>query len=227
MPDSPSPSRRAVALRDDMRAYLPGLLPRFVALFGDAERGGGYELVRPALNCLEALGTALEDHLPLLLPALVRLIHPSEQRPPHMASAPVYDTSFHGPCIACCEIDGCARYGTHPRFLLLRSNMPDAKSGVAGTPVEIRRAALHSMGRLLPRMPLAGSAAAVLHPLLRVLDGPQEELRRDAADTICAVALALGPDFALFVPTIRRVRCCQGCSCDVIIAIHDAEERVP
>ena len=38
--------------------------------------GGGYDLVRPALGALEALGAALEDHLPLLLPALVRLIHP-------------------------------------------------------------------------------------------------------------------------------------------------------
>ena len=60
-----------------MRAYLPSLLPKFVALFGEAERGGGYELVRPALACLEALGSALEGHLPLLLPALTRLINPS------------------------------------------------------------------------------------------------------------------------------------------------------
>ena len=66
----------AVALRDDMRAYLPDLLPRFVALFGEAERSGVYDMVRPALGALEALGTALEDHLQLLLPALVRLIHP-------------------------------------------------------------------------------------------------------------------------------------------------------
>ena len=88
--------------------------------------------------------------------------------------------------------------------MLIRA--PAMRTGVAGTPVETRRAALHSMRRLLPRMPLAGSAAAVLHPLLRVLDGSLDELRRDAADTICAVALALGPDFALFVPTISRVR---------------------
>ena len=71
----------AVALRDDMRSYLPGLLPKFVALFGEAERSGGYELVRPALACLEALGSALEGHLPLLLPALTRLINPS--KPPN------------------------------------------------------------------------------------------------------------------------------------------------
>ena len=79
-----------------------------------------------------------------------------------------------------------------------------AWQAVGGTPVEIRRAVLHSMRRLLARMPLAGYAAAVLHPLLRVLGGTCDELRRDAADTLCAVALPLGPDFALFVPTIRK-----------------------
>lgn len=78
-------------------------------------------------------------------------------------------------------------------------------AGVAVTPVDIRRAALQSMQRLLPRMPLAGSAAAILHPLIRVLDGSVDELRRDALDTICSVAVALGPDFALFVSTISRV----------------------
>ncbi len=83
---------------------------------------------------------------------------------------------------------------------------PGSHAGVAGTPIEIRRAALHNMQRLLPKMQLAGYAAAILHPLMRVLDGHIDELRRDAADTICAVAVALGPDFALFVPSIRRVR---------------------
>ena len=82
---------------------------------------------------------------------------------------------------------------------------PSDHTGVSGTPVEIRRAALHNMQRLLPKMPLAGYAAAILHPLMRVLDGNIDELRRDAADTICAVAVALGPDFVLFVPSIRRV----------------------
>jgi FKBP12-rapamycin complex-associated protein len=64
------------------------------------------------------------------------------------------------------------------------------------------------MQRLLPRMPLAGSAASVLHPLVRVLDGQVDELRFDALDTVCSVAIAFGPDFALFVPTITRVRTC-------------------
>ena len=45
-------------------------------------------------------------------------------------------------------------------------------SGGATTPVEVRRKGLRSMRRLLPRMQLAGYASAVLHPLIRVVDGP-------------------------------------------------------
>jgi FKBP12-rapamycin complex-associated protein len=39
-----------------------------------------------------------------------------------------------------------------------------------------------------------------------VLDGPNDDLRRDALDTICALAVALGQDFVIFVPTICKVR---------------------
>ena len=45
-------------------------------------------------------------------------------------------------------------------------------TGGATTPVEVRRKGLRSMRRLLPRMQLAGYASAVLHPLIRVVDGP-------------------------------------------------------
>ena len=55
-------------------------------------------------------------------------------------------------------------------------------------------------------MALTACASAVLHPLLRVLTDPVEPLRRDGADTICALALALGPDLALFAPAVRKVR---------------------
>jgi FKBP12-rapamycin complex-associated protein len=45
----------------------------------------------------------------------------------------------------------------------------------------------------------------VLHPLIRLLDGPSDELRERVLDTLCSVALAVGPDFAIFLPTIKKV----------------------
>ena len=38
-----------------------------------------------------------------------------------------------------------------------------------------------------------------------MLDGPHDELRRDAMDALCTMAVVLGQDFNMFVPTIRKV----------------------
>lgn len=64
-----------------MRAYLPILLPKYIALLGDGERSDNYVLVEPVLVTLESLGPVLEEHLPLLMPALVRLINPGPSGP--------------------------------------------------------------------------------------------------------------------------------------------------
>ena len=77
--------------------------------------------------------------------------------------------------------------------------------------MEVRRKGLRSMRRLLPRMQLAGYASMVLHPLIRVIDGPVDELRREALDTVCSLALALGPDFAIFSSTIHKVLLAYAC----------------
>ncbi len=53
--------------------------------------------------------------------------------------------------------------------------------------------------------PPAGYSSTVLHPQIRLLDGPSDELRERALDTLCSVALAVGPDFAIFLPTIKKV----------------------
>jgi len=143
-------------LRDDFRHHIPELLPRFVSLFAEAERTGEYQLVEPGLVAIRALGLVLEDHLQLLLPALVRLIAPSAGSP-------------------------------------------------GGIPLYVAQNTLLAMQDLLPTMQLAGQASAVLHPLMRLLDNGPEELRELALDTLCSVALAVGPEFAVFVPTVKKV----------------------
>ena len=110
-------------------------------------------MIRPALGALRALGPVLEDHLPLLLPGLVRLV---------------------------------------------------GGGGAGGAPLAVQEETLSAMHDLLPCMQLASYASTVLHPLIRVLDGPSDELRERALDVICSVALAVGPDFAVFIPTIKK-----------------------
>lgn len=88
----------------------------------------------------------------------------------------------------------------------MRPESPHCDAGGVNTPVEVRRKGLMSMRRLLPRMQLAGYASSIMHPLIRVIDGANEDLRREALDTVCSLALALGPDLAIFSTTIQKVR---------------------
>ncbi|ACO68161.1 target of rapamycin kinase [Micromonas commoda] len=142
----------ATALHDEFRRHLPDLLPRMIAVLAAAERSGNFSAVPSVLHALEAFGSAVDEHLHLMLPALVRLFRP----------------------------------------------------GVAPVPTAIRAQVLRSLTVLLPRMQLADHASAVVHPLVRVLDGPVKELRRDALVALTSLANSLGQDFLLFLPLVRR-----------------------
>lgn len=142
-----------IALNDEFRAYLPKILPCCIQVLSDAERSGDYSYVPAILHTLEIFGGTLDEHMHLLLPALVRLFRP--------------DTS-------------------------------DAS-------VEIRRAAIKTLTKLIPRVQISGHVSALVHPLKLVLDGNIDELRKDAVDAICALAQALGDDFTIFVPSIRKI----------------------
>lgn len=142
----------SLALNDEFRVYLRELLPRCVAVLTEAERTSDYKKVPPVLHTFEVLGGSVDEHMYLLLPALVRLFRPD----------------------------------------------------VSNAPLEIRRAAIQTLGRLLPCVQVSGLVSAILLPLTRVLDGSIDELRKDALDTICQLAAAMGADFATFVPSVRK-----------------------
>jgi FKBP12-rapamycin complex-associated protein len=95
-----------------------------------------FAFVSPSLLSFQVFSASVEEHLHLVLPAMVQLF----------------------------------------------------QHGVADVPMSVRRATLQSLRRLLPRMQLAGYASAITHPLVRCLDSPHEELRKEAAE----VAAVLG-----------------------------------
>ncbi|KAG0576661.1 hypothetical protein KC19_5G097200 [Ceratodon purpureus] len=142
----------SLALNDEFRVFLPEFLPRCVTVLTEAERTSDYKKVPPVLHTFEVLGGSVDEHMYLLLPALVRLFRPD----------------------------------------------------VSNAPLDIRRAAIKTLGRLLPCVQVSGLVSAILLPLTRVLDGSIDELRKDAVDTICALAVAMGGDFAIFVPSVRK-----------------------
>lgn len=74
------------------------------------------------------------------------------------------------------------------------------------TPMQTKRRILATLSTLLPRMRLAPYASTIIHPLIRTIAHSRiPEVRVDAINTICDVAVAIGSGLSLFVPTIQSV----------------------
>lgn len=55
-------------------------------------------------------------------------------------------------------------------------------------------------------MNFSDHASRIIHPLVRVLQNGNNELRVAALDTLCSFVIQLGPEFAIFLPTIAKVK---------------------
>ncbi|KAF5936985.1 hypothetical protein HYC85_024491 [Camellia sinensis] len=139
-----------LALNDEFRKHLPVILPCCIQVLSDAERFNDYIYVLDILHTLEVFGGTLDEHMHLLLPALIRLFN--------------VDAS-----------------------------------------VDIRRAAIKTLTRLIPRVQVIGHISALVRHLKLVLDGKSDELRKDAVDALCCLAHALGEDFTIFIPSIHKL----------------------
>ncbi|KAM1650754.1 hypothetical protein ACFXTH_003293 [Malus domestica] len=139
-----------LALNDEFRTYLPDILPCCIQVLSDAERYNDYTYVLDILRTLEVFGGTLDEHMHLLLPALIRLF----------------------------KVDAS---------------------------VDIRRAAIKTLTKLIPRVQVAGHISSLVHHLKLVLDGKNDELRKDAVDALCCLAHALGEDFTIFIPSIHKL----------------------
>ncbi|KAG9440008.1 hypothetical protein H6P81_020173 [Aristolochia fimbriata] len=139
-----------LALNDEFRTYLPVILPCCIQVLGDAERCNDYTYVVDILHTLEVFGGTLDEHMHLLLPALIRLF----------------------------KVDAS---------------------------VDIRRAAVKTLTKLIPRVQVTGHVSALVHHLKLVLDGNNDELRKDAVDALCCLAHSLGEDFTIFISSIHKL----------------------
>lgn len=139
-----------LALNDEFRTYLPVILPGCIQVLSDAERCNDYTYVLDILHTLEVFGGTLDEHMHLLLPALIRLF----------------------------KVDAS---------------------------VNIRRTAIKTLTSLIPRVQVTGHISSLVHHLKLVLDGKNDELRKDAVDALCCLAYALGEDFTIFIPSIHKL----------------------
>jgi FKBP12-rapamycin complex-associated protein len=73
-------------------------------------------------------------------------------------------------------------------------------------PEELRKAALRTTGQLCRKVNFSDHASQIIHPLVRTLSTSDGELRTIAMDTLCVLVLQFGPDYAIFIPMVNKVR---------------------
>ncbi|KAJ7180725.1 phosphatidylinositol 3-kinase [Mycena filopes] len=74
---------------------------------------------------------------------------------------------------------------------------------VEGT-TPLRKRAIQTIDALTKHVNFSDHASRIIHPLVRVLNGANNELRVTALDTMCSLVVQLGSDFAVFVPMINQ-----------------------
>ena len=195
----------AAALQDEFRPHLDDVLPRFVALLTDAERTRRFESTPHVLHTLECCGLCLEEHLRIVLPALMRLIKPGCPTPmASLANGAATGAHSDGVVGRPHANGGSAQPTDH-----FGAGLKGSGANTLAAPVSVRRAVLRTLARMLSRLPLEAHVSAIVHPLLRALDAAAHnpgdaELRHPTADALAAVASALGPDFRVFIPATQK-----------------------
>lgn len=76
-------------------------------------------------------------------------------------------------------------------------------------PPQIRKIAVDTIGRISRQVNISEFAAKIIHPLARILQGKDIELKQAAVDTLCALIFQLGPDYLHFEPVISKILVAQ------------------
>jgi len=76
-------------------------------------------------------------------------------------------------------------------------------------PLNLRRAAISTIGALSRRVDLSDHASRITHALSRILALPIPELRTATMDVLCLMVIQLGQNYLNFAPLVRKVTICH------------------
>ncbi|URD99450.1 Rapamycin binding domain [Musa troglodytarum] len=147
------------------------------------------------LHLVEQLCLALNDefrtYLSIILPCCIQVLNDAER---------CNDFSYVTDILRTVEVFG----GTldERMHLLLPSLIRLFKVEAS---VDVRCRAINTVTKLIPRVQVSGHVSSLVHHLILVLDGNNDELRRDAADALCCLAYALGEDFTKYIRMIDKL----------------------
>lgn len=150
----------------------------------------------PIVSLIEALGKALDQEFKPFLPSILPLIlqvfegELTEKR---------QNTQIK-------VLDAFLTFGSNIEeylHLIIPNIVKSYERSDAST--ALRKRAVQTIDGLTRRVNFSDHASRIIHPLVRVLQTANNELRSAIMDTLCSLLVQLGPDFAIFVPTISKV----------------------
>lgn len=178
-------------IKQHVRSFVPQLFDLVNDLWDTAS------LQSPLVTLVEALGKALDAEfrpfLPSILPRLLKVFDGdlTEKRTATQIKV------FHAFGTFGANIE---EYMHLVIPVIVKSyERPDA-------PISLRKTAVKTIEILSQRVNFSDHASRIIHPLVRILSNPSPDLRLAVMDTLCALVHQLGSDFAIFVPTINKVK---------------------
>ncbi|PSR71034.1 hypothetical protein PHLCEN_2v13082 [Hermanssonia centrifuga] len=149
----------------------------------------------PLVSLIEALGKALDAEfkpfLPTILPLLLKVFDGEMSEKTASTQIKIFDAFL--------------TFGANiEEYLQLVIPIIVKTYERPDSPVPLRKRAIQTIEGLTRRVNFSDYASRIIHPLVRVLGQPNNELRMAVMDTLCALVIQLGSDFAIFVPTVNK-----------------------
>lgn len=144
------------------------------------------------LSLIDSIAQALDGefkaYMPRLLPLLINLIQNDKS---HMR-----DTSVK-------VLNSFIIFGsTIEEYVNLI--VPCIVSMIEYTPINLRIAAIETVGELCRTVNLNDMAPRIIHPLLRTLNLEVEELKTPIVNTLCALAFSMNSEYTIFISVVNK-----------------------
>ncbi|KAF9454266.1 phosphatidylinositol 3-kinase [Macrolepiota fuliginosa MF-IS2] len=176
-------------IKQHVRNYMPDIFALITELWENVI------LQLPIVALIEALGKALDAEfkpfLPTILPLILKVF---EGGPPDDKRSAVQIKVF----------DAFLTFGSNIEEYLHLVIPIIVKTYEREGTNQLRKKAIQTIHGLSRRVNFSDHASRIIHPLVRVLDNSNTELRISVMETLCSLMMQLGADFAIFVPTINK-----------------------
>ncbi|KAF9147911.1 phosphatidylinositol kinase- protein kinase tor1, partial [Linnemannia schmuckeri] len=171
-----------------IRPYIPDLLK---LIFDNWNHTG---LQGRIIGLIESIAIALEGEFKVYLPKLLRsmlVVLDTDLSEKHRASLRV--------------LQALVKLGSNiEEYLHLVVPVLVKTFERTDAPMNLRRAAISTVGALSKRIDFSDYASRIIHPLVRTLSAPGPELRNVTMDVLCLLAVQLGQEYLNFVPLVQK-----------------------